>query len=63
MDLDAIYNPSDYHKLINLTEIEALRQNIDVNIVLIRAFLGGWDSNQVGILQQAIDKLVKNIPP
>ena len=63
MDLDAIYNPSEFHKLITLTEMEALRHNIDVNIILIRAFLGGWDSNQVRILQQAIDKLMAKYGP
>jgi hypothetical protein len=59
MDLNAIYSPSDFHKLITLAEIDALRHNVDRNIVLIRAFVGGWDGNQVQLLQDAINDIIK----
>ena len=63
MDFEAIYNPPEFHKLITLTEMEALRHNIDANIILVRAFLGGWDSNQVNLLKKAIDKLMEKYGP
>ena len=58
MDLDAIFNPPEFHRLVTITEMDALRHNSNKNVVLIRAFLGGWDSNQVGFLQKAIDRLI-----
>ena len=34
----SIYDKPDFRKLVMMSEIDALRHNIDYNIILIRAF-------------------------
>jgi hypothetical protein len=63
MDLASIYNPPDFGKLLMISEMDALRHNIDSNIILIRAFHGGWDANQVGILQKAMARIIAKYGP
>ena len=63
VDMASIYDQPDFEKLVMMSEIDALRHNIDYNIILIRAFHGGWDANQVGILQKAIARIIQKYGP
>ena len=38
VDMASIYDKPDFGKLVMMSEIDALRHNIDYNIILIRAF-------------------------
>ena len=63
VDMASIYDKPDFRKLVMMSEIDALRHNIDYNIILIRAFHGGWDANQVGILQKAMARIIQKYGP
>lgn len=63
MDIDAYFDPSDFHKIFTVAEIEALRENTDPNTILIRAFVGGWNGSQSEPLEMAVDELRKKYGP
>lgn len=57
MDFNAIIDPPECAKNVDIPEIVALRANKDPNAILITAFVGGWDSNAIIPLEEAIGKL------
>jgi hypothetical protein len=60
MDLEAIYDVPEFHKLVTLPEFDALRENTNPSAnILIYAFTGGWRAAQKDSLEVAIDQLRK----
>jgi hypothetical protein len=60
MDLEAIYNVPEFHKIHTFAEFEALRENTDPQKnILIYAFTGGWLASQADSLEVAVGQLRK----
>ena len=57
MDLSAIHDPPEFVKIIQLAEMEAIRENKNPAAVLIRGFTGGKDGQQKNVVTEAIQEL------
>ena len=57
MDEDAIYDPPEYHRIVERPEIDALKENYDPSNILIRAFVGEWRGNQTDNLEMAVNEI------